>query len=69
MFETNIKGKLEITTMVGCPLMCTFCPQDALKKSHPENTDKYLSLDNFKRIISKLSPQKVEIHYSAKFRA
>ena len=31
---------MEITTMVGCPLMCTFCPQDGLKNSYGKDKDK-----------------------------
>ena len=64
MFEPVIKAKLEITTMVGCPLMCTFCPQDALKKSQPKDADKYLSVENFKRMLAKITPDQVEIHFS-----
>ena len=25
---------IEITTMIGCPLMCNVCPQDKLIKSY-----------------------------------
>ena len=27
---------LEITTQIGCPLMCTFCPQDKLRQADPD---------------------------------
>lgn len=46
---------LEITTMVGCPLKCTFCPQDALKSAYGKGK-KYLSLDDFKTVVAKLPP-------------
>ena len=25
---------MELTTMVGCPLMCSFCPQENLRDSY-----------------------------------
>jgi sulfatase maturation enzyme AslB (radical SAM superfamily) len=46
---------LEITTMVGCPLMCNYCPQDELRDAYGDDV-KYLSLDDFKTIIDKLPP-------------
>src|ERR1700722_16200887 len=51
---------LEITTMVGCPLMCTFCPQTGLKAAYKKNKNrkdrnqKYQSFNNFKRILDKV---------------
>ena len=42
---------LEITTMVGCPLKCTYCPQDQLRGTYGQN-EKYLSFENFKLILS-----------------
>jgi hypothetical protein len=53
---------LEITTMVGCPLKCTYCPQDQLRGSYGDN-EKYLSFDNFKLILSKV-PSHVRIDFS-----
>jgi adenine C2-methylase RlmN of 23S rRNA A2503 and tRNA A37 len=26
---------LEITTLIGCPMRCTFCPQDKLAANYP----------------------------------
>jgi len=37
---------LEITTMIGCPLMCTYCPQDELRSVYGDDI-KYLTLKNF----------------------
>ena len=54
---------LEITTMVGCPLKCTFCPQDALRTAYGKDPDKYMSLGNFKVILSKV-PDYVRIDFS-----
>ncbi len=53
---------LEITTMVGCPLMCTFCPQDKLKASYGKG-EKYLSLENFRTVLDKV-PKHVRIDFS-----
>ena len=53
---------LEITTMVGCPVMCTFCPQETLRKGL-EAENKYMSLENFKKILGKV-PKHVRIDFS-----
>ncbi len=54
---------MEITTMIGCPQLCTFCPQDELKNIYSKNDDKYLSLENFKNYLSRI-PLHVSIHFS-----
>ena len=46
---------LEITTMIGCPLMCNFCPQENLRLKYGEDT-KYMSLDTFKTAVDKVPP-------------
>ncbi len=48
--------------MVGCPLKCTYCPQDQLRDSYGKN-EKYLSLSNFKLVLSKI-PHYVRIDFS-----
>jgi hypothetical protein len=53
---------IEITTMIGCPLKCTFCPQDVLRSQYGRQ-EKYLSIENFKLIVSKL-PDYVRIDFS-----
>jgi Iron-sulfur cluster-binding domain len=53
---------IEFTLMVGCPLKCTFCPQDRLRGIYGKNT-KYLALDDFKTILSKI-PSHVRIDFS-----
>ena len=53
---------LEFTLMVGCPLKCTFCPQDALRGQYGKN-DKYFSLENFKAVLGKV-PKHVRIDFS-----
>lgn len=44
---------LELTTMIGCPLMCTFCPQKNLKQSYGKNT-KYMTVDTLITVLDKL---------------
>ena len=39
--------------MVGCPLLCSFCPQESLKSAYLDN-EKYLSIENFKIILANL---------------
>ncbi len=54
---------LEITTMIGCPMRCTFCPQDKLAANYPADAVRALSLDNFKVILAKV-PKHVRIDFS-----
>lgn len=55
--------------MIGCPLMCTFCPQPGLKRRYETGNDprekhsKYMSFENFSRILSK-TPKHVRIDFS-----
>lgn len=53
---------LEVTTMVGCPLRCTFCPQDQLRAAYGKST-KYLAVEDFARVLAKLPPY-VRIDFS-----
>jgi len=52
---------LEITTIIGCELACTFCPQSTLTETY--KGDKRLSLVNFKTLLNKV-PKHVVIHFS-----
>ena len=54
---------LEITTMIGCPMRCTFCPQDKLVANYPADAVRALSLDNFNAILAKV-PRYVRIDFS-----
>lgn len=54
---------LEITTMVGCPLNCTFCPQDQIRNAYGKVNEKYMSLDTFNMIMDR-TPQHVRIDFS-----
>lgn len=53
---------IELTTMVGCPLMCTFCPQENLRENYGDSA-KYLSVENLKLYLEKI-PQHVRIDFS-----
>jgi len=53
---------LEITTMLGCPVMCTFCPQENLRKAS-KGSIKYLSFDDYVKILKKI-PKNVRIDFS-----
>ena len=52
---------IEITTMIGCPLMCNICPQDKLIKTYKDN--KYLKIEDLQTILSKI-PKYVRIDFS-----
>ena len=53
---------LEVTTTVGCAMMCDYCPQDAYKKNGKEYP-KVLSFEIFKRAMENVS-NKVKIHWT-----
>ena len=52
---------IELTTVIGCPLMCSICPQDKLIKTY--NGTKYLKLENLQIILPKI-PKYVRIDFS-----
>jgi radical SAM protein with 4Fe4S-binding SPASM domain len=54
---------LEITTLLGCSLNCTFCPQDKLRENYRKDTAKILSFENFTKILNKI-PNHVRIDFS-----
>jgi hypothetical protein len=53
---------MELTTMIGCPLKCTFCPQDNLRKEYG-NSKKYLQPGDLVAVLSKL-PKDTRIDFS-----
>jgi radical SAM protein with 4Fe4S-binding SPASM domain len=70
MFSDNFKNtaNIEITTVIGCPVMCSFCPQVSLIKNFKlQNSlnlkDKVLTFDRYKEILDKL-PVWVDVHFS-----
>lgn len=61
-------ANLEITTVIGCPVMCSFCPQTSLIKNFKlQNSltydNKVLSFEKYKQILDKI-PVWVDIHFS-----
>jgi len=46
---------LEITTMIGCPLMCNFCPQDNLRDNYGKDV-KYMPLETFSAALDNIAP-------------
>ena len=53
---------LEVTTTVGCAMMCDYCPQEAYKKNGKEYP-KVLSFDTFKDAMKNVD-NKVKIHWT-----
>jgi hypothetical protein len=53
---------MEITTMVGCPLMCSFCPQKNLHTAYGKNT-KYMTVETLTTVLDKL-PLNTRIDFS-----
>ncbi|MEY4263448.1 MAG: hypothetical protein RL373_16 [Pseudomonadota bacterium] len=53
---------MEITTMIGCPLMCTFCPQDNLRESYGKGI-KYMQPMDLMTVLSKI-PKNTRIDFS-----
>jgi len=53
---------MELTTMIGCPLMCTFCPQENLRTEYGEGT-KYMSQRDLTTMLVKL-PRNTRIDFS-----
>lgn len=53
---------MELTTMIGCPLMCTFCPQDSLRTEYGKDT-KYMQTMDLLTVIAKL-PKNTRIDFS-----
>lgn len=55
------KGRLEITTHIGCPMNCDDCPQALLRSKYKGR--KTMSFDDYKKAINKV-PTNVRIDFS-----
>jgi radical SAM protein with 4Fe4S-binding SPASM domain len=53
---------LEITTVAGCGIKCSYCPQDSFVSKYDSDIKK-LSLENFNYILNKL-PNSTRIHFT-----
>jgi len=63
-----MSANIEITTVIGCPVMCSFCPQKSLIKNFKlqnefNQSSKILTFENFKLAVDKL-PVWVDVHFS-----
>jgi len=59
-----LHGTMEITTVVGCPVNCRFCPQKELVRRYFATSEKReLDFASFTRLVEKL-PLDVSIHFS-----
>ena len=59
-------SKLEITSVVGCTMMCTYCPQTTLIKRYKKvdpNRKIEMNIDDFKNYLRTV-PTHVDIHFS-----
>lgn len=54
--------ELDICTVVGCPMMCRYCPQDTFTENY-KSDEKILSFKNFMKVIDKL-PKKVKVAFA-----
>lgn len=70
MFSESFKktANIEITSVIGCPVMCSFCPQTSLIKNFKNQNsfnyeNKVLLFDKYKIVLDKL-PTWVDIHFS-----
>lgn len=54
---------IEITTKIGCPNMCYYCPQTKLitQYTHPK---KEMTIDDFKSYLTKINKNTTQIHFS-----
>lgn len=52
---------VEITTYIGCPNRCSYCPQDLLIKTYKGNRS--MTIKDFKKILNNI-PYDVDIHFS-----
>jgi radical SAM protein with 4Fe4S-binding SPASM domain len=61
MDTADMNKRLEITAMVGCPLMCTYCPQKLLRSQYAG--EKYMEPEILDIVLTKISKD-VRIDFS-----
>lgn len=55
---------MEITTVIGCKIRCTYCPQNNLTRAYAKRSNIYkMTFDTFKRCLDKI-PLNVHIDFS-----
>jgi hypothetical protein len=57
-----MKPNLEITTVIGCKNICSYCPQEKLLKAYKDNV-LIMSFETFKKCVDKM-PIDSEIHFT-----
>ena len=60
--STNKKDILEISTSVGCAMLCEYCPQE-IHKINGKNIPKRLTTDVFKKVLDNID-SKTRIHWT-----
>lgn len=56
--------RLEITSTIGCAMMCDYCPQTLINSERrKKNLNRKLDLNDFKKFMEKVS-NKTQIHWS-----
>lgn len=63
MTDVSRTRGLEITTVFGCSIRCTYCPQDVLLHSHSLVAHQQLQFSDFKLVCDKL-PKPFKIHFA-----
>jgi len=64
MKDQNNISTMEITTVIGCKIRCTYCPQNKLMRAYAKRSNIYkMTFDTFKRCLDKI-PLNVHIDFS-----
>jgi len=64
MQNQNNIPTMKITSVLGCTIRCTFCPQDKLMRSYTKRNNIYeMTFDTIKNCLDKI-PLNVHIHFS-----
>jgi len=64
MKDQNNISTMEITSVIGCKIRCTYCPQEKLMRTYAKRSNIYkMTLDTFKSCLDKI-PLNVHIHFS-----
>ena len=63
-YLSEYKNYIEITTQLGCPNDCVYCPQSTLEKAYGEtgNNIRKLILEEFKKILKNI-PKNIQIDF------
>lgn len=54
---------IEITTRIGCPNMCYYCPQTKLITQY-KHSKKEMNIEDFKKYLTKINKTTTQIHFS-----